>query len=209
MKTFVDECMTSLGAAGPWIKLSGRQLSGCPKELIWVEVDLDSRFASIRTQETNLGNFVVDVMRYAMKADVAMLNSGTLRADAIIEKGDIKVRDLVNLLPMLDELCLLQLTGTQVLAALENSVSQYPRLEGRFAQVSGVTFSFDAAKPALARIEERSVKIGDEPLQPEKSYKLVTKDYLRKGKDGYDVFMDGICQGPEHGENWTWRSLYR
>jgi len=180
MKSFVDECMTSLGAAMD-------QVVGA------TAVDLDSRFASIRTQETNLGNFVVDVMRFALKADVAMLNSGTLRADAIIERGDIKVRDLVNLLPMLDELCLLQLTGTQVLSALENSVSQYPRLEGRFAQVSGVSFTFDAAKTPLERIDETSIRIGGEPIQRDKNYKLVTKDYLRKGKDGYDIFMDGIC----------------
>ncbi|CAJ1452526.1 unnamed protein product, partial [Effrenium voratum] len=117
-------------------------------------------------------------------ADVAVLNSGTIRADAIIEKGDIKVRDLVNLLPMLDELCLLQLTGAQLLNALENSVSQYPRLEGRFLQVSGVSFSFDAKKEPNKRILEGSVKpgarqlrrIGAEPLVMDKNYKVCTKD---------------------------------
>ena len=51
----------------------------------------------------------------------------------------------MNLLPMLDELCLLQLTGAQVLEALENSVSQYPRLEGRFAQA----LSLDSKKVNL------------------------------------------------------------
>lgn len=59
---------------------------------------------------------------------------------------------------MLDELCLLQLSGEQLLAVLENSVSQYPRLEGRFAQVSGVTFSFDAAQPAGKRLLRDTVK---------------------------------------------------
>ncbi|CAE7393767.1 unnamed protein product [Symbiodinium necroappetens] len=94
---------------------------------------------------------------------------------------------------MLDELCLLQLSGAQVLEALENSVSQYPRLEGRFAQVSGVSFQFDAAKPPNQRIVEGSVRIGPDLLDLEKNYKLCTKDYLRQGKDGYDVFRDGIC----------------
>ncbi|CAE7536874.1 mggB [Symbiodinium pilosum] len=180
MKGFVDGCMAKLGAAMD-------QVVGA------TAVDLDSRFASIRTKETNIGNFVTDVMRHALKADVAMLNSGTLRADAVIEQGEIKVRDLVNLLPMLDELCLLQLSGAQVLEALENSVSQYPRLEGRFAQVSGVSFQFDAAKPPNHRIVDGSVRIGTDLLDLEKNYKLCTKDYLRQGKDGYDVFREGIC----------------
>ncbi|CAJ1391032.1 unnamed protein product, partial [Effrenium voratum] len=180
MKGFVDECMGTLGAAMD--KLVGA-----------TAVDLDSTFASIRTKETNIGNFITDIMRFALKADVAVLNSGTIRADAIIEKGDIKVRDLVNLLPMLDELCLLQLTGAQLLNALENSVSQYPRLEGRFLQVSGVSFSFDAKKEPNKRILEGSVKIGAEPLVMDKNYKVCTKDYLRQGKDGFDVLKESIC----------------
>ncbi|KAF2359498.1 Calcineurin-like phosphoesterase domain ApaH type, partial [Trinorchestia longiramus] len=44
-------------------------------------VDLDGRFSSIRTCETNLGNFICDVMLAACNADVAVLNSGTLRSD--------------------------------------------------------------------------------------------------------------------------------
>lgn len=180
MKTFVDDCMSKLGAA-------------MDKVIGETAVDLDGRFPSIRTKETNLGNFVTDVLRQGLKADLAILNSGTLRADAIIEKGPVKMRDLVNLLPMLDELCLLQLSGTQVLSVLENSVSQYPRLEGRFAQVSGVTFTFDAAKPGGQRVVEGSVRIGNESLDASRNYKLVTKDYLRQGKDGYDVFRDALC----------------
>lgn len=156
-------------------------------------VDLDSRFASIRTQETNIGNFVADVMRNALKTDLAVINSGTLRADSIIEKGPIKMRDLVSLLPMLDELCILQTSGNDILRILENSVSQYPRLEGRFAQVSGVTFTFDASKPSGARLLRESIKIGGAPLDLGRSYKLCTKDYLRQGKDGYDVFREVVC----------------
>ncbi|CAE7584339.1 yfkN [Symbiodinium natans] len=60
-------------------------------------------------------------------------------------------------------------------------------------KVSGVTFQFDAAKPANHRIVDGSVRIGSNLLEMEKKYKLCTKDYLRQGKDGYDVFRDGIC----------------
>ena len=54
--------------------------------------------------------------------------------------GTIYMKDLVALLPMVDELCVIEMTGAQLLAALENGVSQYPRLEGRFPQVAGVIY---------------------------------------------------------------------
>ena len=90
----------------------------------------------IRTQETNSGNFVVDCLRAHHNSDICLLNSGSLRADKLFVSGTFKQRDLRALLPMLDELCILEMTGEQVYDALENSVSMYPKLEGRFAQVS-------------------------------------------------------------------------
>ena len=52
------------------------------------------------------------------------------------------MKDLVTLLPMLDELCVLGLSGNQLHEALENGVSQYPKLEGRFPCVSGKQLRF-------------------------------------------------------------------
>lgn len=153
-------------------------------------VDLDGRFSSVRTSETNLGNFICDVMLSSTHSDLAILNSGTLRSDRIHAKGPFKMRDLVTILPMMDSLIVLNATGEQILKALENGVSQYPKLEGRFPQVAGVAFAFDPKKPAGERISPKFVKIGDEPLDPFQKYKLVTKSYLAQGKDGYDVFKD-------------------
>ena len=180
MKAYVEQCMSTVGSA-------------MDAEIGAIGTDLDCRFASIRTMETNVGNLVTDIMRVALSCDVAFLNSGTLRADSLVEKGTFKMRDLVSLLPMLDELCLLELSGAQLLLALENAVSQYPRLEGRFAQVSGVQLSFDAAQPGGARVVEGSVTVAGAPLDLARTYTLCTKDYLRAGKDGYDVFRDLKC----------------
>lgn len=49
------------------------------KELGEFECDLEGRFSVIRTQETNLGNFVCDIMVAATNADLAIINSGTFR----------------------------------------------------------------------------------------------------------------------------------
>lgn len=65
-----------------------------------------------------------DVMRAYHNCDIALLNSGTLRADALMQPGSFKQKDLCAICPMLDELCLLEMTGEQLLRALENGVSQ-------------------------------------------------------------------------------------
>ncbi|VDP79433.1 unnamed protein product [Echinostoma caproni] len=97
-----------------------------------VDVPLDARFGSIRMKETNVGNLICDIILTGVNADLAMLNSGTLRADRIIPPGEFKLRDLINLLPLLDPLVVLQASGSQIMQALENGVSQYPRLEGQY-----------------------------------------------------------------------------
>lgn len=155
------------------------------------EVPLDARFTSIRTRETNIGNFVCDLCREDLGADVYLLNSGTLRADQVIPPGELRLRDLTALLPMADQSVLLSLSGEHILAALENGVSQYPRLEGRFPQVSGVRFEFDPEAEPGRRVVRDSVLIGGEPIDLRKSYKVGTKAYLAKGKDGYTMLPHG------------------
>ena len=79
-------------------------------------------------------------------------------------------------------------------AGLQNGVSQYPKLEGRFPCVAGIQMTFDASKPGGSRIDVASVKVkvrgtGEfAALDMEKEYAVATKAYLALGKDGYDVF---------------------
>ncbi|GAB6023701.1 hypothetical protein CHUAL_008461 [Chamberlinius hualienensis] len=153
-------------------------------------VDLDGRFSSVRTSETNLGNFICDVMLSSTHADLAILNSGTLRSDMIHPKGEFKRRDLCMILPFLDPLMVLDISGKQIMSVLENGVSQYPKLEGRFPQVSGISFAFDPSKPPGERIDPNFIKIGDEYLNLDANYRLATKAYLQSGRDGYDVLKE-------------------
>lgn len=152
--------------------------------------DLDGRFSSIRRYETNLGNFVTDIMLASTHADLAILNSGTLRSDRVHPKGDFTMRDLFNILGYIDPIAVLQASGHDIWRALENGVSQWPKLEGRFPQISGCSFLFDPNKPPLSRINPKDITIGEEPLVLDKFYKLTTKAYLASGKDGYDVLKD-------------------
>ena len=100
-----------------------------------IDVDLDGRFKIIRTQESNLGNFITDIMLSSTEADFAMLNAGVLRSDRIHPRGEFKMRDVMEILPFMGSVVVVTVTGNQVLAALENGVSKYPAHEGCFPQV--------------------------------------------------------------------------
>ncbi|KZR99071.1 Uncharacterized protein APZ42_005223, partial [Daphnia magna] len=77
-------------------------------------------------------NFICDVMVAATDSDLALLNSGTLRSDRIHPPGPFKKRDLSQILPMLNPLIVVEISGEDLLAALENGVCMYPKREGRF-----------------------------------------------------------------------------
>lgn len=151
-------------------------------------VELDGRFSQIRTSETNLGNWVCDVLLSATGADVVIINSGTFRSDQVHAPGPFTMRDLVNVVPMRDPLVVLEVPGRVIHAALENSVAMWPKLEGRFPQVSGISFVFDVRRPIGERVDARLVQIADEWLNLDQLYTVCIKSYIFGGCDGYTMF---------------------
>lgn len=89
----------------------------------YTEVPLEGRFNFIRTEETNLGNLIADIIRSEYDTDFGLVNSGTLRTNNVIEKGPIKLRSIMNLLPMIDIVVIIKVTGLTFKEALENGVS--------------------------------------------------------------------------------------
>ena len=151
------------------------------------DVDLMGDRGQVRTRETNLADLIIDVMREATKADLAVTNGGGIRAS--IAKGDITVGSVYTVLPFDNTLVVMQFTGAQIRAALELSVSKYPAENGGFLQVSGLKFTFDPSKPAGQRIVE--VTANGQPLDPNKTYVVATNDFTAVGGDGYTMFKDG------------------
>lgn len=155
------------------------------------EVPLDGDRALVRAKETNVGNLIADIMLERTQsikgheADVALANGGGIRTQ--LNAGDITKKNLYTLLPFENNtLSIVEVTGEELKAALENGVSQVETGAGRFPQISGMSFSYNPTKPAGERVIE--VKVGDKPLDLTKTYKVATIDFLAAGGDGYESF---------------------
>src|SRR5919205_634158 len=137
-------------------------------------VPLDARSATSRSEETNVADFIADSFRGAAGADVALINGGSIRADDVLPAGELTVRDVLSILPFGNDLAMIQVTGDVLRQALEHGVSlTAPGAEpGRFPQVSGLRFSFDASKQPGGRVS--GVTVNGQPLDPKKTYTLAT-----------------------------------
>jgi 5'-nucleotidase / UDP-sugar diphosphatase len=143
----------------------------------------------VRGGEAAMGNLVADALRASVGADVAITNGGGLRADKQYEAGQkLTRRNILAEMPFGNTTVLLEVTGAQIKAALENGVSQVRELGGRFPQVSGIVAEVDVKEPVGSRV--KSVKINGQPLDPANTYKLATNDFMARGGDGYRVFTE-------------------
>ncbi len=153
-------------------------------------VELDSRHDTVRTAESNFGNLIADAIRETVGGDVAIANGGGIRGDRTYAAGTVLTRkDILAELPFGNVTVLIELSGTDLLAALENGVSQIQDKAGRFPQVSGMTFSYDASKPPGRRVVE--VKVAGEPLDLGRTYRVATNDFVFGGGDGYTALGKG------------------
>jgi 5'-nucleotidase len=159
---------------------------------------LDARNNALRTGETNAGNLVADVIRRRMAADVGLMNGGGIRSNRLVPAGPLTRRDVQALLPFLNVLVKLEVTGATLLSVLERSVGAYPQELGAFLQVSGLTVTFDPARPAGERIVR--LAIGGAPLDPNRRYSVGTNSYLAAGGDGYAMLKSArVLVGSQDG----------
>ncbi|MGB0800081.1 MAG: bifunctional metallophosphatase/5'-nucleotidase, partial [Planktomarina sp.] len=117
-----------------------------------------------RVQECEMGNLVADAM-LARVADqgvtISIANSGGLRAS--IDTGPVTMGEVYTVLPFQNTLSTFQASGQMIIDALENGVSQVEEVKGRFPQVAGLKFTWDASVAAgEGRIQEVMVMEGGE-----------------------------------------------
>ena len=138
----------------------------------------------VRSKENAFANFVVDTMREFGQADIALINSGSIRGDTTYAKNtQITRRTIATEMPFRPTLVVITVSGQQVLDALENGLAGLPLLKGSFLQVSGMRVEYDSS--ALVGQQVISVYINDKALNPQQDYLLATTDYLAAGGDGF------------------------
>ncbi len=154
----------------------------------------------IRRAETNLGDFCADAYRDQSGADIAMVNGGGIRAK--IERGEITYGDLISVHPYGNALCVIEVTGRQILDALEWSAHGLPDENGGFLQVSGITFEIDTSIDSPCLTDEytmfagikgarrvKNVMVGGKPIRENGTYTLAGHNYmLLEHGDGYTMF---------------------
>lgn len=154
-------------------------------------VELDALSFSSRTKETNIGNFIADAYREAVGADIGFVNGGSIRADLTYNPGPLTMRDVLSILPFNNPIVKVEVTGKTLMEILEHGVarSREDNEPGRFPQVSGLKFTFDASKLPGQRVLEAYV--GGKRVADDGVYTIATSDFLvSRGGDGYTMFKD-------------------
>ena len=167
------------------------------------------RAPGLRTQETNLGDLVADAVLWEAQQSaedtpsIAIVNGGAIRDS--IHEGDISMGTVVDTMPFINYLCTVQITGAQLLEALEASCSATPEELGAFPQVAGLKLTVDTSKPyekgdpypestyfapanpgGRVTIEE----VDGVPFDLAATYTVAASDFLCAGGDTYYAFAE-------------------
>ena len=184
---------------------------------------VDPKVRVVRSQETNIGDLMADSIywyfneKMELDCDVAIVNGGGLRAD--LEAGEITLTDLKNVQPFGNVVCLMDVSGKQILDMLEWSNRRQGLTddqgnqaeEGGFLQVAGIRFKVDAITESTVQTDDNDiwygsptgdykvydVEIYDRDLEKyvalnlEKNYSLAGSNYLLRNQgNGYAMFDD-------------------
>lgn len=177
---------------------------------------IDARNKTLRTREAPIGNFVTDSFRWKAQTDVALMNSGGIRGNAIYPDGEFSERMLADLLPFGDRIFKLTLTGKALRWMLEVSASaliadeadnydpQKRLHNGSFLQVSGIRVVYDLSAPPTLMEDNRVLTLGSrleslliskdgkwEKVEDDKTYTVATTGWMVNGGDGekYEVLQ--------------------
>ncbi len=165
------------------------------------------RYPGNRDRETNYGDLSADAYLWeatqvgGAAPDAAIVNGGNVRAT--VQPGDITLRAVHDTMPFGSQLCAIEVTGAQLLEALEAATQNLPDEMGGFPQVSGITYTVDATVPykrgnqypdstyyAPAEPGAR-VTVSDvngKGFDPDATYVIATSDFIATGGDTYHVF---------------------
>ncbi|WP_399087301.1 bifunctional metallophosphatase/5'-nucleotidase [Streptomyces sp. BBFR2] len=167
-----------------------------------ISADIAGRGA--QAPESPLGDVVADAQREAAAApdkggaQLALMNPGGIRSDlayaASGAEGDgvVTYGEAFTVQPFTNMMRTVDLTGAQLLAALQQQVSGANEASPKILQVSdGFTYTLDLTKKGADRIVKDSVKLNGAALDPAKTYRVTMNEFLAGGGDGFPALKDG------------------
>ncbi len=132
---------------------------------------LDGLESSVRNQPTNLTDRIAQAMlQAAAGAELAIFNSGSIRIDDQVPAGPITQYDVIRILPFQGQVLLVELPGELLQRVLEQG--QANRGTGGFLQTAQVR-----------RDVSQGWLIQDQPLQPQRRYRVAINDFLISGRE--------------------------
>ena len=154
----------------------------------------------IRRAETNLGDLCTDAYRFMTGADIALLGGGGIRVS--IPAGDVTMKNMYEVFPFGNEICVVQATGQQILDALEWGAAAVPGENGGFMQVSGLSYEIHTYIDSTCTKDVngmftgvagerrvKNVKVNGTPIDPDALYNVAGNDYwFLNGGDGQTAF---------------------
>ena len=147
--------------------------------------------------ESPLGDMIADAqLAYAKsvdpEADLALMNPGGIRAGLTYTSsggegdGVVTYGEAYTVQPFANTVNLVDLTGAQVITALQQQVSGSNEAAPKILQVSGgLTYTLDLTKTGAARVVADSVKLNGAAIDPAATYRVAMNSFLAGGGDGF------------------------
>ncbi|WP_407287531.1 bifunctional metallophosphatase/5'-nucleotidase [Streptomyces sp. BP-8] len=167
-----------------------------------ISADIAGRGAN--APESPLGDVIADAQLEATKAadkggaQLALMNPGGVRSDLAFpasgSEGDgvVTYGEAFTVQPFTNMTNVVDLTGAQLLTALQQQVSGPNEASPKILQVSdGLTYTLDMTKKGADRVVKDSIKLNGAALDPAKTYRVAMNEFLAGGGDGFPAFKDG------------------
>jgi len=168
-----------------WRIISGVALLGVLVAAYYVYAVDNAELTTVDSDrgETSFGDATTDALCASAGVNLAFAPAVSFKAGSIPARG-ATLEQIAGLLQTPEESwAVSRLTGAQIRRALERSLSRAPLPNTAFLQVSGLTVTYDPAKPRDRRIVSLTSAQG--PIQPEQEYEVVMPIFLAQGGSGY------------------------
>ncbi|QXE36098.1 bifunctional metallophosphatase/5'-nucleotidase [Streptomyces sp. GMY02] len=182
-----------------WNKLAA-PISNTPQG--YISADINGRGAT--SPESPLGDVIADAQLAGTApadkggAQLAFMNPGGIRSDLVYAasgaEGDgvVTYGEAFTVQPFTNMMNVFDLTGAQIITALQQQVSGSNAASPKILQVSnGFTYTLDMTKTGADRVLTDTVKLNGAPIDPAKTYRVAMNEFLGGGGDGFAALGQG------------------